>query len=62
MTFDPDSFEGRVLTDLAEIKVQMRALPDHEDRLRSLERWKWGLAGAWALICTWLEIHTLGHK
>lgn len=32
-----------VKEDVAYIRAKVEAIPDHEERLRSLERWKWGL-------------------
>lgn len=29
--------------DVAYIKAKVEAIPDHEQRIRFLERWKWGL-------------------
>jgi len=35
----------RVREDVAYIKAKIDALPDHEKRLRSLERWRYGIPG-----------------
>lgn len=32
-----------VREDVAFIKAKVEAIPDHEQRIRFLERWKWGL-------------------
>lgn len=32
-----------VREDVAFIKAKVEAIPDHEDRIRWLEKWKWGL-------------------
>lgn len=37
-------------------------LPDHEKRLRWLERLAYALVGAWGLLSTWLGIHVAGGK
>lgn len=34
---------GEMSTQLAVITEQLKAVPDHEQRIRSLERWKYGL-------------------
>jgi hypothetical protein len=40
-----------IKTDMAVVKEQMKAMPDHESRIRSLEKWRYGLplAGLMAL-------------
>lgn len=32
-----------LVTDVAVIKNEMQKVPDHETRIRSLERWRWSL-------------------
>lgn len=48
---------ARVREDVAAIKERIDALPDHEQRLRSLERWKWGLPLAGLLSLFGLGSH-----
>ena len=59
---DQDSFESKVLTSLAKIDEKLKLLPDHENRLRKLERYAYMLAGAWGVLSTWLGVHIVGHK
>lgn len=48
---------------LIRIHEQVKVLPDHEKRLRYLERIANWLIGAWGLITTLLGLHTYGgHK
>lgn len=65
-----DGITGQVLAELRQLNVQMAiaqtkldALPDHEARLRSLERFRWGLgalvasggsAAGW--LAAWLTV------
>lgn len=35
-----------VREDVAYIKAHIESLPDHETRIRSLERWKYGIPGS----------------
>ncbi len=37
---------------LTRLQEQVGRMPDHEMRLRSLERWKWGLTGVLGLMTT----------
>lgn len=57
MAFDPDSFEAQVTGSLSRIEKTIEVLPDHEKRLRVMERVLYGLYGAWAVVSTWLGIH-----
>lgn len=34
------------------IEEQVKALPDHETRIRALEAWRWGLVGVTGLLTT----------
>ena len=34
------------------IEEQLKPIPDHEQRLRALEQWKWGLLGVSGLLTT----------
>jgi len=60
VTFDDNSFEGRVLKSLTRIEERMRDLPDHERRLRWLERAAYILVGAWTFLAVWLKVHIMG--
>lgn len=35
----------QIREDVAYIKAKVEIIPDHEVRLRGLERWRWGLVG-----------------
>lgn len=35
--------QGKMSVQLAVISEQLKAVPDHETRIRSLERWKYGM-------------------
>lgn len=41
-----------VLIAITRLEEQVRAVPDHEQRIRSLERWKWGFTGVLGLMTT----------
>ena len=48
---------GEIKTDLAVVKTKLEAVPDHEQRIRSLERFRFTIAGAGALagaLAAWL--------
>ena len=50
-----DAIESQGGEALAQIKVlqeQIKALPDHETRIRALEQWRWGLVGVSTLLAT----------
>jgi hypothetical protein len=36
---------AQVREDVAYIKAKIEQLPDHEVRIRALERWRWGIPG-----------------
>lgn len=40
---------GEIKTDLAVVKTKLEAVPDHEQRIRSLERFRFTIAGAGTL-------------
>jgi hypothetical protein len=46
-----------VREDVAAIKAHIEALPDHEIRLRTLERWKYGIPGGAIVALLALFIH-----
>lgn len=37
--------QGEIIAQLAVITVRLEAVPDHESRIRSLERFKWTISG-----------------
>lgn len=50
-----DSIEDQnriTLIAITRLEEQVRAVPDHENRIRSLERWKWGFTGVLGLMTT----------
>lgn len=50
-----DSIESQnrhTLEALARLGEQIKAIPDHEDRIRALEQWRWGLVGVSSLLTT----------
>lgn len=50
-----DSIEDQnriALIAITRLEEQVRTVPDHETRLRSLERWKWGFTGVLGLMTT----------
>ena len=55
---------GSRVVQLAVIIEQLKDIPDHEQRIRSLERWRWGLpasvlASVAAVVAAWL---TYAHR
>lgn len=44
--------QTQTLTEIARLQEQVKGIPDHEGRIRSLERWKWGLVGVTSLLTT----------
>lgn len=55
-----DDFQQHVVESLARIEEKVKALPDHEKRIRWLERLAYGLIGAWTLLVGWLSHHVFG--
>lgn len=56
-------FEKHVVESLARIEEKVAVLPDHEKRLRWLERLAYGLIGAWVFLTSWFAEHIIGgHK
>jgi hypothetical protein len=55
--------QGEMGTQLAVITEQLKAVPDHENRIRSLERWRYGLplAGVLAIGSTAISIYAALH-
>jgi hypothetical protein len=48
--FDPNSFEGQIIASLSRMEESLKALPDHERRIRYLERIAYGLLAVWAFV------------
>lgn len=44
--------QTRTLVEIAKLQEQVKDVPDHESRLRSLERWRWSLVGGLGLLAT----------
>lgn len=42
----------RALVEIAKLQEQVKGVPDHENRIRALEKWRWALLGAAALLST----------
>jgi regulator of replication initiation timing len=40
------------LVAIAAMQEQLKDVPDHESRIRSLERWRWSLVGGLGLLST----------
>jgi len=55
---------GEMSTQLAVISEQLKAVPDHEQRIRSLERWRYALplSGLAALGSIILSIYQAAHR
>lgn len=52
----------RIAEDVSYIKSKIETIPDHEARIRSLERWKWGGGAVTALLAGLLGLgNTLNH-
>lgn len=49
-----------IIDSLARIEEKVKVLPDHERRLRWLERLAYGLIGAWTLLVGWFSHHVFG--
>lgn len=50
-----DAIDGKstqALVEIAKLQEQVKGIPDHESRLRSLERWRWTLVGGLGLLST----------
>lgn len=43
---------GNALVEITKLQEQIKAMPDHETRIRALEQWRWGLVGATTLLTT----------
>lgn len=44
--------QTQTLLAVTRLEEQVKGLPDHETRIRSLERWRWGLVGVTSLLTT----------
>lgn len=40
------------LAQIGVLQEQIKAIPDHENRIRALEQWRWGLVGVSTLLAT----------
>lgn len=47
-----DDQGAQALVEIGKLQEQIKALPDHETRIRALEQWRWGLVGATTLLTT----------
>lgn len=47
-----DTQGGQALVEIRALQEQIKALPDHETRIRALEQWRWGLVGVSTLLAT----------
>lgn len=50
-----DAIEAKsdqALLEIGKLQEQVKNIPDHETRLRSLEQWRWGLVGVSGLLAT----------
>ena len=70
MTTPPPDHNSQILIKLGEMGAQLAvmnerltAVPDHENRIRSLERWRYGLplAGVLAIGSTAISIYAALH-
>lgn len=63
---NPSEENGHDLSDrelLIRIHERVKAIPDHEERIRALETTKNWLIGAWAVVSSLFGFHTFGgHK
>lgn len=44
--------QTRALVEIAKLQEQIKSTPDHETRIRSLEKWRWSLVGGLGLLTT----------
>lgn len=44
--------QTRALVEIAKLQEQIKSAPDHETRIRSLEKWRWTLVGGLGLLTT----------
>lgn len=42
----------KALIEIGKLQEQVKNIPDHENRLRALEQWRWGLVGVSGLLVT----------
>lgn len=50
--------QTQTLVEITKIQEQVKGLPDHETRIRSLERWRWSLLGGFGLLTTAFTAYT----
>lgn len=43
---------SEALREIGRLQEQIKAVPDHEMRIRALEQWRWGLVGVSGLLVT----------
>lgn len=43
---------SQALIEISKLQEQIKAVPDHENRIRALEQWRWGLVGVSGLLVT----------
>jgi hypothetical protein len=48
----------QVLVEIGKLQEQVKDLPDHESRIRSLEKWRWSLVGGLGLLTTAFTAYT----
>ena len=49
---------AETLVEIGKLQEQVKALPDHETRIRTLEQWRWGLVGVSGLLTTGFTWYT----
>lgn len=50
--------QTQTLVEIGKMQEQLKGLPDHETRIRSLERWRWSLVGGLGLLTTAFTAYT----
>lgn len=43
---------SQALVAIGQLQEQIKAVPDHESRIRALEQWRWGLVATSSLLAT----------
>lgn len=44
--------QTQTLVEIGKLQEQVKGIPDHESRIRSLEKWRWSLVGGLGLLTT----------
>lgn len=44
--------QTETLVEIAKLQEQVKDVPDHENRIRALEKWRWGLVGGLGVVTT----------